>query len=161
MMTTLALDASTKNTGVAIFEDTKLIHYECISASSADSLNRIDKMVQKVRQLYNQYKPTHVVMEEVLPQDVKHNQTVYKALIYLQAAIVLELHKSKAKVDFTVASHWRSICGIRTGRGVKRQTLKKASQTLVKNTYNIDVNDDISDAVCIGMAYIKQNRSAF
>ena len=74
--------------------------------------------------------------------------------MYLQAAIVLELHKRKAKVEFSVASHWRSICGIRTGAGIRRDTLKKASQTLVKSVYNIDVNDDISDAVCLGMAYI-------
>jgi len=53
------------------------------------------------------------------------------------------------------SSHWRKICGIRTGRGVRRDTLKKASQDLVKNTYNIEVNDDESDAICLGMAYIK------
>ena len=45
--------------------------------------------------------------------------------------------------------------GIHTGKGIKRDELKKKSQFLVKNIYNIDVNDDISDAICIGIAYIK------
>ncbi len=161
MMKTLAIDASSKSTGIAIFQDTQMIHYECVTASSNDAFKRIQKMVNKIRELYDQYKPTHIIMEDVLPEDVKHNQNVYKILIYLQAAIVLQLDKSQATVDLTTASHWRKVCGIKTGRGIKREALKKASQQLVKATYNIQVNDDISDAVCLGMAYIKQNRSAF
>lgn len=94
-------------------------------------------------------------MEDILPSDVGNNQKIYKALIYLQAAIVLMFHKNKINVDFYVASHWRSVCGIKTGRGVKRDTLKQASIKLVKATYNIDVNDDIADAICMGIAYIK------
>lgn len=94
-------------------------------------------------------------MEDILPEDVKHNQTVFKALIYLQAAIVLELHKSKSTVNLCTASHWRSQVGIHTGRGIKRESLKQASQKIVKSIYNIEVNDDISDAICIGIAYIK------
>ena len=94
-------------------------------------------------------------MEDILPSDVGNNQKIYKALIYLQAAIVLMFHKNKINVDFYVASHWRSACGIKTGRGVKRDTLKQASIKLVKATYNIDVNDDIADAICMGIAYVK------
>lgn len=161
MIKTMAIDASSKSTGISIFQDMKLVHYECITATSIDTYNRIEKMVQRIRQLYNQYQPTNIVMQQVLPQDVKHNQTVYKTLIYLQAAIVLELHKSKAKVQFVVASHWRAVCGIRTGRGIKRDTLKAVSQALVKSTYGLDVNDDIADAICIGIAYTKENCSAF
>ena len=160
-MKVLSIDASTKSSGIAIFEENKLIHYECIQATESNTYLRIFKMVSKIRQLYDQYLPTHIIMEDVLPQDVKHNQNVYKALIYLQSAIVLELYKSKAQVDFYTASHWRSLVGIKTGRGIKRQTLKKASIDLVKKKYNLIVNDDISDAICLGMAYLQQHRSAF
>lgn len=160
-MITLSIDASTKSTGIAIFEETKLIHFQCIQESNSDTFSRIEKMVNKISAIYQKYKPTHIIMEDILPSDVGNNQKIYKALIYLQAAIVLMFHKNKATVDFYVASHWRSICGIKTGRGVKRDTLKQASIKLVKTTYNIDVNDDIADAICMGIAYIKQNRSAF
>ena len=160
-MKVLSIDASTKSSGIAIFEDNKLIHYECIQATNPNSFSRIWEMVSKIRQIYDKYLPTHVIMEDVLPQDVKHNQSVYKALIYLQAAIVLELYKSQVQIDFYTASHWRSVVGIKTGRGIKRQTLKQASINLIKQIYNVTVNDDTSDAICIGLAYIKQNRSAF
>lgn len=160
-MKTLAIDASSKSSGIAIFEEGKLIHYECIIKTSADSLKRIEEMAKRIRQVYDQFQPTNIIMQDILPQDVKHNQNAYKVLIYLQAAVVLSLHQTGAVVQFTTASHWRSICGIKTGPGIKRDSLKLASKHLVKNIYNIDVNDDISDAICIGMAYIIQHRSAF
>ena len=160
-MKTLAIDASTKSTGIAIFQKQKLIHYECITAHQGDQFKRIKKMVKRIQELYQQYKPTDIIMEQVLPQDVKHNQTVYKALIYLQAAVVLQLHQSGAVVNFSNVTHWRSVCGIKLGRGAKRQHLKAASQELVKQVFNIDVNDDISDAICIGLAYTRQHCSAF
>lgn len=160
-MITLSIDASTKSTGIAIFQEGQLIHYECINSNYTNTYKRIEKMVVKIRQLCDKYKPTDIIMEDVLPQDVKHNQTVYKALIYLQAAIVLQLYKINLTVSFYTASHWRAQVGIHTGRGIKREALKKAAQNLVKNIYNIDVNDDISDAICIGIAYVNEHRSAF
>lgn len=162
MIKVLAIDASTKSTGISVFQDYKLVYYECVTISSnEDTLDRILKMAKKVRQVYEKYKPNNIIMEEVLPQDVKHNQQVYKALIYLQAAIVLQLHKSGGNVQFYTASHWRAAVGIKTGRGIKRQHLKEASQYLIRQKYNIQVNDDISDAICLGLAYIKQNKGAF
>ena len=38
---------------------------------------------------------------------------------------------------------------------MKRENLKAASQRLIKMIYNMNVNDDISDAICLGIAYIK------
>lgn len=161
-MITMSIDASTKSSGVAIFKQNKLIHYECIQINDNKLFTRIWKMVERIRQLYQQYEPTDVVMEDILPQDVKHNQQVFKALIYLQAAIVLELDRlDGVDIKLVTASHWRAKCGIKTGRGIKRQTLKNSSVKLIKQIYQIDVNDDIGDAICIGIAYISEHRSAF
>ena len=120
-------------------------------------------MTQKILDICKQYSPTDVVMQDVLPDDVGHNQAVYKALIYLQASIVMAFHKINYKIVFLPVSHWRKLCGIKMGPGIKRDRLKKASQDLVKQIYKIQVNDDISDAICLGMAYIIQEKkkSAF
>ena len=136
-MRVLAIDASSKSTGIAIFQDTKLIHYECISSSKPDVYERIQIMKDRILHLYEIYRPTNIVMQDVLPEDVKHNQQVFKVLIYLQAAIVLSLN-------------WQY-----------RETLKKASIQLIKKEYQINVNDDISDAICLGRAYVLQHGSAF
>ena len=156
-MTILSIDASTKSSGCAIFEENKLIHYECITASGSDK----QKMNNRIKELVNQYHPTVAVMEDVMPQDVKHNQAVYKALIYLQAIIVMTLYDLGIETTLYTASHWRSVVGIHTGRGIKRDELKQVSINLVKQKYNITVNDDQADGINIGLAYYMQNATAF
>ena len=160
-MKTLSIDASTKNTGIAIFDNSQLIHYQCINSSSTNTLKRIQYMTKEIQKIVKKYTPDRVVIEDVLPEDVKHNQNVFKALIYLQAALVLKLFDYDLQPTFYTASHWRAQVGIKTGPGIKRNQLKTASKKLVTALYHIEVNDDISDAICLGIAYIKQHRSAF
>ena len=149
----LAIDGSTKSTGIAVFNDDKLIHYECVTASSTDVLKRINKMVSRIEELYKEYEIDTVMMEDVLPEDVKHNAKVYKALIYLQAAVVLKLHDYNQTVEFCLPSEWRAKCKIQNGRGIKRESAKAYDMAYVKEHFNIDVNDDVADAICIGIAY--------
>ena len=160
-MKTLSIDASTKNTGIAIFDNSQLIHYQCINSSSTNTLKRIQYMTKEIQKIVKKYTPDKVVIQDVLPEDVKHNQNVFKALIYLQAALVLKLFDYDLQPTFYTASHWRAQVGIKTGPGIKRNQLKTASKKLVTALYHIEVNDDISDAICLGIAYIKQHRSAF
>ena len=153
-MITMAIDASSKATGVAIFKEKELVYYECIYATNTNSLDRINKMVARIKELYETWKVTNVIMEDVIPEDVRHNQQVFKVLHYLQAAIVLMLHNYKQTVEFYVSSEWRKKCGIKTGRGITRDMVKQADIKFVKNKYNLDVNDDIADAIGIGYAYL-------
>lgn len=160
-MKTLAIDASTKSTGIAIFQGSHLIHYECLKASSDNVYKRIKDMQKQIMEVFKKYNPDNIVLEEVIPEDVKQNRKIYKALIYLQAMIVVNLGVLGYKVDLYVANHWRSLCGIKTGAGIPRQRLKEASQKIVKQIYQKEVNDDISDAICLGIAYLQQHRNAF
>ena len=156
IMITLAIDGSTHSTGVAVFNDKHLIYYNCIQSNATNTFKRIKYMVAQIKKIYTQYHPQQVVMQEVLPENVKHNQNVYKALIYLQAEVVLMFDQYNIHVEFIPVNTWRRICQIPTGPRIKRQALKEASKQLVKNVFNIQVNDDISDSICLGMAYIKQ-----
>lgn len=156
-MKVLALDLSTRSTGWAFFEGTKLVDYGCITASSTNVCNRIDKITKALREIFDKYLPDEIIVEEVLPEDVRHNQQTFKALMYLQASIALDFNRSDKKLNFYVSSEWRAKCGIRTGRGVKRESVKAADIKFVKDNYNIDANDDICDAICIGYAYTHAN----
>ena len=160
-MVTMAIDASSKSTGIAIFKDKDLIHYECITAGSTNPYKRIKKMVQEISNLYQKYQVTNVIMEDVIPEDVRHNQQVFKILHYLQAAIVLELDNYNQKIEFFVSSEWRKRCGIKTGRTGTRETLKAAAQKLVKDNYGIVANDDICDSICIGWTYTHDTSESF
>ena len=150
----LSLDPSTKSTGWAIFTDGSLTDCGVISAGSTNLFRRIDKMVEELNNIIEKYNPAEVALEDVIPDDVKHNQNVFNALKYLQGYILHTLDDNKiSDYKFYTASEWRSKCGIGTGPGIKRGSLKPQDIAFVKKYYNKDVNDDIADAICIGHAH--------
>lgn len=158
-MTILALDASTKSTGWAIFEDTKLQTYGCITASSVDLVKRIYKIIDNLKIILTQNKINKIILEEVRPEETGiQNLKTHKALMYLQAAIVFLIHDNfpKVEIEYVYPSEWRSKCGIKTGRGIRRESLKEKDILFVYETYNIKVNDDIADAIGIGHAYVNK-----
>lgn len=158
----LALDASTHSTGVAIFDDDKLIGYECITASSTDLIKRIHKMTDRILEIIKEYNIQTIILEEVRPENGLQNIKTQKALMFLQAAINFTVHDNTPKVtiEYVYPSEWRKQCGIHTGRGIKRESLKQADMDFVKENYKIDVNDDIADAICIGHAYVNNLENA-
>lgn len=163
---TIALDASTKSTGVAIFKNKELIDYKCITQSSRDVLKRIKNMTDEIEKIFNTYKEENVqvIMEQIIPDNLKDmkeqewikNQNTFKALFYLQAAIVLMFHYYGKEVEFIGASTWRRNCGIKQGPGVRRDALKENDKQFVKNIYGITVNDDIADSICIGYSKVNE-----
>ena len=154
----LALDASTKSTGAAIFKDSgEVVQYSCFTSASTDVVKRIQIMVSYIDELLSKFCVDTIVIEEVKPDQGDSNPKTMKALFWLQAAIIFLLHDKypKVEVKYVYPSEWRQQCGIKTGRGIFRQELKQADIQFVKDTYGIDnINDDIADAICIGYAYL-------
>lgn len=151
----LALDASTKSTGYAIFENKNLITSGCITSASTDVYKRIHIMRDSLDMILIRYPEIdQIILEEVLPE--QKNQHTFKMLIYLQAAIEFLVWEKypKVKISYILPNSWRSKCGIQTGRGVRRETLKAADIAFVKNTYGLSVNDDEADAIGIGHSYV-------
>lgn len=153
-MITLAIDPSTKSTGVALFDEQELIKYKCITASSSNLYARIDKMVSELEHILKTQKIDRVIVEDVIPEDVHSNNSIFKALIYLQGFIAHKLDQYNLIPTLIVASEQRKKCGIRTGPGIRRESLKPKDIAFVKNQFGITVNDDIADAICIGFAAV-------
>lgn len=156
-MVLLAIDPSTKATGVAIYEDQELKYYNCITATSTNIFKRIDKMIAELEKVIQEYKVEKVIIEDAYPEDVHSNIDVYKKLIYLQGFMLHMLDKNGlngSDVKFYLPSEWRKMCGIRTGRGIHRESLKPKDIAFVKSQFGLVVNDDIADAICIGFAAV-------
>ena len=153
-MIILALDLSTKSSGFSVFENNKLIEYGCWTAGSSNLYKRIDKMIEELDKILNKYQFNHIYIEDVYPEDVHNNQNVFNALKYLQGFVLHKLDQYELKSTFFTPSEWRCKCGISTGRGVKRESLKPRDIAFVKNQFGLTVNDDIADAICIGFAAI-------
>lgn len=153
-MIVLALDLSTKSSGVALFDGQELKKYKCITASSSNLYARIDKMITELDNILKTNHIDKVVIEDVLPEDVKNNNNVFKALIYLQGFVCHLLNKYNLTPVFITASHQRKLCGIHTGAGIRRESLKAKDIEFVKNQFGLTVNDDIADAICIGFSAV-------
>ena len=158
-MKVLSIDASTKSTGIALFENKELKHYTCITASSNDLATRIKKMVFALDEILSKHEVDIIVLEEVRPEQELQNIKTHKALMYLQGALFLLVKENykHIKIEFLYPNEWRSKCGIKTGPGVRRPSLKPLDIKFVKETYGLDVNDDIADAIGIGHAYVYEN----
>lgn len=150
----LALDCSTKSTGFAVFKDKELLVCNCITASSTDLYKRIHKMVDNILIIVEQIGIDKIVMEEVIPDHSKNTNT-FKALMFLQALIHIELHDKHPNIEIELLypSSWRSACGIEDGRSSKREQKKQKDIIFANQTYGLSLtNDDTADAVCIGHA---------
>lgn len=157
----LSLDLSTKSSGWAVFENGELMDHGCITSASTDLIKRIHIMTDAIEQLLNKYEIKTIIVEEVRPEGgygVGNTQT-HRALMWLQASIAFLVHDkfSKTTIDYIYPSSWRAAIGIKTGRGIKRASLKEADIAFVEETFGITVNDDEADAICIGYA---QNKPA-
>lgn len=151
-MVTLGLDLSSKSSGWSIFKDGNLYSYGCITASSQNLYKRIDKMIAELDKILATNKIDFVYIEDVIPSDVHENQAVFKALTYLQGFVLHLLNKYNLQHKFFLANEWRKACGIHTGRGIKRESLKPKDIKFVETQYDIHVNDDVADAICINFA---------
>lgn len=151
-MKLLALDSSTKSTGYAIGQDAVMKFHGCITASSKSVIRRIIKMRDQLKELIKNNQIDKIVMQQVRPQLNSHTN---KVLMWLQAAIIIAAYEVNPSIeyDFIGASEWRAALKIRQGRGVKRNQLKPQDIHYVQDKYNITVNDDQADAICIFDAY--------
>ena len=159
-MNILSLDLSTKSSGWAYFEDRELKDHGCITSASTDLIKRIYIMRDGIAEILDKHAVTKIVVEEVRPEGGYGvgNTKTHRALMWLQAATAFLIHDkySNINIEYIYPSSWRATLGIKNGRGIKRTTLKEQDIQFVKEKYNIVVNDDEADAICIGLSQYQE-----
>lgn len=157
-MNIISLDMSTKSTGYAIYKHNKLVQYNYITATSSDLFNRIKVMLNAINKLLEQNPDLEYVVMQQVRQEGFINVKTYKALMYLQGCVQMIIHQKfkHLQTDFLYPSEWRKVCQIKQGRGIQRKQQKQNDIQWVKSLLNIQVNDDVADAIGIGYAYINK-----
>lgn len=157
-MNLIAIDASTKSSGLAIYKHNSLQQTDCITSTSADLFNRIKVMVQNIKIYLIQNPDLQYLVLQQVRQEGFVNIKTYKALMYLQGCICMMVHQNfkHITVDFMYPSEWRKVCQIKQGRGVQRAKQKENDIQWVKDNFNLQVNDDIADAIGLGYGYINK-----
>lgn len=150
----LSLDQALSVTGYAIFEDEKLIKSGILSVKKGSS--EFYSMPLQLTELIETVKPDYVVFEDTMFQK---NVGTLKKLSRLQGVIIIACIKGKIPYRMYMPAQWRKIVGIQTGKGIKREELKKMAQEKVYENHTVKAAEDESEAICIGEALITDMQS--
>lgn len=151
-MLVAGIDGSTKNTGVSIMRDGKLEFYTLIDFhKEKDAIKRIQNMWIEISKILDKHKPDAVYMEKSI--DKKNIDTLQK-LSYLAGGVMFYCTQNGVEFVNPFPVEWRAKIGIKQSNKIKREMLKAQAIIAVKNEYNLDVNDDVAEAILI-------SRSAF
>lgn len=164
-MRLLALDQASRVTGVAIFDDDKLVKYGTFEIKSNQELGkRLTQFLENIDKLYAAYHFDAVAYEDIHLQ--MGNVETYKKLAYIQAMILFWCEKHKKNLYCLSPSHWRKILKDKYGMswGRKRAEQKQTAIDFIQEHYEKEVDSDTADAICIGCAAnieINKTKSAF
>lgn len=164
-MRLLALDQASRVTGVAIFDDDKLVKYGTFEIKSNQELGkRLTQFLENLDKLYAAYHFDAVAYEDIQLQ--MGNVETYKRLAYIQAMILFWCEKHEKNLYCLSPSHWRKILKDKYGMswGRKRAEQKQTAIDFIQEHYKKEVDSDTADAICIGCAAnieINKNKSAF
>lgn len=164
-MRLLALDQASRVTGVAIFDNDKLVKYGTFEIKSNQELGkRLTQFLENLDKLYAAYHFDAVAYEDIQLQ--MGNVETYKKLAYIQAMILFWCEKHEKNLYCLSPSHWRKILKDKYGMswGRKRAEQKQTAIDFIQEHYKKEVDSDTADAICIGCAAnieINKNKSAF
>lgn len=164
-MRLLALDQASRVTGVAIFDDDKLVKYGIFEIKSNQELGkRLTQFLENLDKLYAAYHFDAVAYEDIQLQ--MGNVETYKKLAYIQAMILFWCEKHEKNLYCLSPSHWRKVLKDKYGMswGRKRAEQKQTAIDFIQEHYEKEVDSDTADAICIGCAAnieINKTESAF
>ena len=154
-MRLLALDQSSRISGWAIFEDNKLIKYGKWDFNDDNVGVRLVKIRNACEKLIKDEKIDCIAMEDIQLQE---NVQLFKTLAEVFGVIYELVTELKLPVTAILAASWKSTLGI---KGKQRAEQKRNAQQYIIDTFGIKPTQDECDAICIGLHYLAQKKSAF
>ena len=150
-MKIVSFDQSTRCSGYAIFEDGQYVTSGVIdmSKSQLDTDERSFEMAKSLWRVLKQYKPEHLIIENVQQQT---SPKVLVVLARLQGMIIGYAEAHKIKVHILLPSQWRATLKYNQGAKVKRAELKQQSADYVKNKYGFVKSEDENEAIALNDA---------
>lgn len=145
-MKILSIDAGVEKTGIALFEEKKLVFSTLIQTSkNTNPENRLKMIYEKIKKITKKFNPEIFVMEKLF---FFKNQKSAIAVSQAQGVILLLAGQKKIKVEFLTPLQIKQIL---TGFG---RSDKKSIQKMLKIEFGIEIKqDDVADAVACGLAY--------
>ena len=146
----IAFDQATENFGLSIFDDGQLVFYNLyrFSGDLGARLVKIRKLIQDV--VIREWCPDFICYEDIQYQ---HNGILtFKVLAMLLGVVKEVAAENDIETEVVSPNVWRKYAGT---AGKDRRTEKMLSKAKVKEKYNIDVSDDVAEAILIGSYAVK------
>lgn len=150
----LSFDQSSIRTGWSCFDGTDLVNFGLIDLSDVPVEDRLNAMALRISELAERYNPETIVMEGVVYQ---RNVSTLITLANLQGMIFEICRQRGAGKCVLPPTAWRRQLEIKQGAGIKREELKKQAVALIYASYGIYVDEDVCEAICIGLGWLKMN----
>lgn len=151
----IAFDQASSLSGVAVFEDDKLIKYDLIDLHKDKSMeHRVYDMMKKLGEYIIDNMPDYVIFEGV---SLQTNVSTLLLLAQIQGAIMQTCVMHNIPFKVYKPTQWRKVLRFNQGKNVKRPELKQQAKDYVYNKYGLSLKEDLCDAICIGEAFIKEN----
>lgn len=147
----IGIDNATQNMGLSVFDDGKLVWQTLVRFSGnifEDRLQTIFNMMEQT--VIEEWEPDYIVFEDIQYQN---NYQTYKKLAMLLGLLIVAAKNGGVEWDVVPPVTWRSHFNI----SGKRETVKKQAIMKVATMYNINVVDDVAEAILIGKYYIDKS----
>ena len=142
----IAFDNSSQYIGVSIFDDGKLVYYGLFSFTEGTAIERISKIRDLLEdRVLKTWQPDFIQFEDVQLQGAQFK--TYDVLIKVIGIFEVACVRAGVEYEKTRASVWRAHFSINKK---KRSLEKELAIKLVKDMYDIDVNNDTAEAILIG-----------
>lgn len=149
---TISIDSSTNKTGYAVWVDGKFQRSGLIDVSKIKDVNkRLPEMMKEITTLLSNEKADLVYVEEM---NVTRNAQVARFLVRLQGAIQYWAVINGKWFETIQPTKWRKYVDLQS-KSRKREDMKQAAIDYIKKNYDLTVNDDEAEAICIGEAVMK------
>ena len=150
------MDTSTSSTGYAVYISGKLHRYDLIDFKRIKNTDeRIKEMILKIYEIIETEKPQIIVAEMTV---VTRNAQAQRNLTMILGAIQGKCLENNIFFSLLRPTEWRKLVNNEKEKlPRKREELKQWSKQKASDILGInDINDDISDAILIGQAYINR-----
>lgn len=139
----VAFDNATEKTGVSVYDNGELVYYTLLKFTGLLE-KRLEAIFDVINQvIMPQWEPDFVIYEDV---QFQKNYDTYKKLSMLIGILILLSTKHKIDSKLIKVKTWRSHFNI----SESRKTAKLEAIKLVKKMFDIEVGDDVAEAILIG-----------
>lgn len=142
----IGCDQATQHFGISVYDNGKLVYFDCIEFTG-ELEQRYAQIFIFMEQVIQNWEPDWVEIEDIQLQGGTGGYSTFKILAGLFGIMKMVLSKNKVPHEAVLNKTWQAEFMI---KGKDRTAQKLSVIEKVKETFGVQVSDDVADAILIG-----------